>query len=169
MIDWSSVENELKQHHYTNLKVMGKGGMGRAYSVRDSSRAEKVVKTTWMLDDNDWRMEFDFLEKVRHPNIANVYMCFKVCNMLAMEMNCYRGGDLHHRLHQEQIDNDKMAPILRDILCGLTHIHHKKIVHRDMKPANILFDASDSALITDFGLAAIDKETCLWNGTLSSP
>jgi len=159
-IDWDSVEKELKTR-YTILRVMGEGGMGRAYSVKDSTRADKVVKTTLMLDDRDMNMEYDFLVKVRHPNIANVYMCLKVCNMLAMEMHCYKGGDLHLRLHQEQIDNNKMAPILRDILCGLTHIHHKKIVHRDMKPANILFDTSGSALITDFGLAAIDANSNL--------
>jgi len=162
--DWSSVERELKKLQYTIIKMVGEGGMGRAYAVRDKSRADKVVKITRMLDDCAWRNEFDYLEQVRHPNIASVYRCFKVCNMLVMEMHYYTGKDLHERLSKqpkEQITNDKMAPILRDILSGLIHIHDKKIVHRDLKPANILFNESESALITDFGLAALDTDNTL--------
>ena len=59
-IDWSQVEHHLRCR-YTDINVVGQGGMGRAYKVKDKSGAVKVVKTTSIPDDKYMQAEYDFL------------------------------------------------------------------------------------------------------------
>ena len=73
-----------------------------------------------------------------------------------MEMDWYTGGDLWALIYHGQMPEPMMAECFKDILCGLRHIHSNNIVHRDIKPPNILFDHGQRAWITDFGLSVRD-------------
>ena len=155
VVDWVEVEKHL-QLSYSNIKIVGQGGMGRAYAVTDKSGAPKVVKTTLIPDDRYMKSEYDLLVYLRHPNLAYVYKSFYAFGSLGMEMQWYTGGDLYAALQRDRIASEVMAPMFCGVLCGLRHIHQNTIVHRDMKPRNILFDHGGRALITDFGLAVVD-------------
>ena len=109
-IDWSEVEHHLRCR-YTDINVVGQGGMGRAYKVKDKSGAVKVVKTTSIPDDKYMQAEYDFLVLLRHPNLAYVYKSFYAYGYLAMEMDWYTGGDLWALIYHGQMPEPKMAPM----------------------------------------------------------
>ena len=151
--DWASKEKKLKTLYKAVVGTLGEGGFGRAYRVIDKSGADKVVKINLVADES-LQAEYNDMRWLRHPNIPHVYSFFKLEGSTCIEMDYCKNGDLDHRIRRGPYPTNKeMACWFHGILSALSHIHSFKVIHRDVKPANVLFDHGGKPLLADFGIA----------------
>jgi len=96
------------------------------------------------------------LARLQHPNVVRLYSLFQAGDEHYLVLQYVDGGSLEARLETEgPLDWQQAARYVADVGEALLHVHSHGIVHRDVKPANILWDRQrDEALLTDFGLAA---------------
>lgn len=154
-------------------KILGSGGFGKIYRY-SANKAIKVMEWSNTTGPNETTiLEIAILKKYRHPNLVRIYDV--VLNAydhtrnkglgLVMELAKY---DLRSAIKQG-IDKKQKDKFLYDIMSGLSFLHHHNIMHRDIKPPNILIfekDGEEIAKITDVG-ASVASE-CLYNTTFSS-
>jgi eukaryotic-like serine/threonine-protein kinase len=103
-----------------------------------------------------------------HPNICQLYDFGEAGGRPYIVLEYLPGGTLEDRLSSgEPLPADEAARIANEIASGLAHAHARGLVHRDVKPGNVLFDAEGAAKITDFGVAQMeDAATLTEAGTL---
>jgi Protein kinase domain len=149
------------QAQYRIVRPLGSGGMGAVYLARDLTLdrevAIKVIKTasdTGELYDR-FRREAKMAARLSHPNIVPLHAFGEVEGMPYFVMGYVRGESLAARLRREgRIPEDETRRIVAEIADALDHAHRQSIVHRDVKPDNVLLeDGSGRALLTDFGIA----------------
>ncbi len=157
---------------------LGSGGMGQVYAALDPIIGRKVaVKVLKAEEDPDRRHEMlaRFQReswaggKLTHPNIATVYDFGEDANSksLYLVMELFGEGSLRDMLHREK----KLAPeralrIAYQLADGLAHAHRHGVVHRDVKPENILLDLQDRVKIVDFGIAQTPVSNLTMEGRL---
>jgi serine/threonine protein kinase len=136
--------------------------MGVVYKGRDSvlerTVAIKTIRTGADFDDQD---QYERLLRearsaagLSHPNIVTVYQAASQEGCVYIAMEFVEGPTLEQWLRSEKAsDTDATMRLLRQVAAGLDYAHRKGIVHRDIKPLNILIDDAENAHITDFGLA----------------
>jgi predicted Ser/Thr protein kinase/tetratricopeptide (TPR) repeat protein len=139
---------------YVLLEVLGRGGTGtvfRAYQ-KDLRRvvALKILRGTDEETVQRFAREAQTAARLKHPGIVSVYETGRVEGVwyLAME---YVQGDSLDRV--EKPTPRRVAALLRDVAFAVHHAHEHGVLHRDLKPQNILVDAAGKAYVTDFGLA----------------
>ena len=152
---------------YKVLAELGKGGMGIVYKCEDqTSHVCYAVKTLAPeLTDSKWEMEeilynFQLVQKLHHPNIAN-YNALELdpqTNRYFLVMEYVEGEDLRYWLRSKRREGADLQqvipPVVRQIAQALDYAHSQKIVHRDIKPGNIMIDGMGNVKVLDFGLAA---------------
>jgi serine/threonine-protein kinase PpkA len=118
-----------------------------------------VVLKVLNLENNDdssllrrFMREYKLIAQIQHPNIVQIYERAFASTFAYIAMEYFSHGDLAERL-KRGLDSRTAINYLHQITEGLGAAHAKGIVHRDMKPANILFRSEDSLAITDFGIA----------------
>jgi len=154
------------QGRYKIEEPLGVGGSSQVYLARDQALnrdvALKVLDPAAAADGNLRRMfvkEARALAQLSHPNIVAVYDVGEVDDSPFIVMEYLAGGSMKQRI--EQIGALKAADAVRiaiEVANGLGFAHSKGIIHADLKPANILFDANDVAKICDFGIARAPQE-----------
>src|SRR5450756_1375008 len=102
-----------------------------------------------------FRHEAQAIAQMRHPNILNVYDFGEHQGTPYMIVEYVPGGSLADRLSQGLLDQAVAIKYLRGIAAGLDHAHQLGIVHRDVKPANVLLEKDDTPVLADFGLAKL--------------
>jgi serine/threonine protein kinase len=107
-----------------------------------------------------FRREAQAIAQLDHPNIVRLYRSGEVSGVLYMAMQYIEGRDLDTILEAESaIDRrlplDRIKQITADICAALDYAHLKGIIHRDVKPSNIIIDSQGRAILTDFGLALL--------------
>jgi serine/threonine protein kinase len=146
-------------------RELGSGGFGDVWLAQDLDLPRIVaVKTLKAGADSVRRDEAlevlrrdaHLLAYVRHPNVVRVHAWLTVHNHDYLVMQYVPGGSLADLLNSEgPLDWRRAARYVADVGEGLLEVHGRGIVHRDVKPANILLDPRrDEALLTDFGVAA---------------
>src|SRR5450759_4700542 len=130
----------------------------RAYHVQlQRTGAVKVLQG--MAPDPDttsrFRHEAQAIAQMRHPNIVNVYDFGEHDGVPYMIIEYVPGGSLANRLSKGPLDNATALKYLHGIAAGLDHAHGLGIVHRDVKPANVLLEKDDTPVLADFGLAKL--------------
>jgi tRNA A-37 threonylcarbamoyl transferase component Bud32 len=124
--------------------------------------AIKVLDTAAAADANLRRMfvkEARSLAQLTHPNIVSVYDVGEVDDLPYIVMEYLAGGSVKGRIERAgPLKAGEASRIAIEVANGLTFAHAKGIIHADLKPSNILFDASDHAKIADFGIARTPKE-----------
>ena len=145
---------------YSVDALLGEGGMGKVYTAtgRDGSRvALKLVKDDFARDETFRRRfyrEARIAQTVQHPNVVPVVATGEHDDMPYMAQRFIEGMSLDEKLKLErQLDVHTTVAICTDVAAGLEALWEAGMVHRDVKPANILLDESGRAYITDFGLA----------------
>jgi serine/threonine-protein kinase PpkA len=168
----------MKIPGYTIQHPIGEGGMATAYLAIQESLGRQVVLK--VLDTGRAKSEQHmerFLEEGRmiaalnHPNIITIYDIAVANDVLYLSMEYVEGGDLKSRMAQV-IPPEQALNILLKIGTALQVAHKKGIVHRDVKPANILFKRDGTPLLTDFGIAKqldVDKDLTSVGTFLGSP
>ena len=148
--------------HYTVERLLGAGGMGSVYLGRDVTLdrpvAIKVVAaelTTSRVIRERFLQEARTVARLRHASIVDVYTAGEVDGLLYFVMEYCPGESLHALLDRDKrFDDERAIVALRDLARALAYAHERGIVHRDVKPDNILFDKETGrAMLTDFGVA----------------
>jgi serine/threonine protein kinase len=146
---------------YELLSLLGRGGFGRVYRVRDLHLEREValkVLNPALTQDAEvverFRREAQLAAGLNHPNIVNIYDIAGRFGLIWYTMELINGPNLAQLVEREgPLPMDRVLRLLREALSALAHAHGTGLVHRDIKPENILIDPSGSVQITDFGLA----------------
>ncbi len=146
---------------YRLIRLLGHGGMGAVYLARDLTLdrevAIKVVKTSSDAQSmyDRFRREARTAAKLSHPNVVPLHAFGEVEGMPYFVMGYVRGESLADRLRRDgKLPEEEGRRILAEIAGALDHAHRQGVVHRDVKPDNVLIeDESGRALLTDFGVA----------------
>jgi len=144
---------------YRITRLLGQGGMARVYAAVEAELDREVAIKVVSLDpDRDHevvsRLEFEArsLARLRHPHIVELYRFGRLStSALYYVMPLLTGGDLGHWLRPAP--ESKVCDLMQDLLDALGHAHQAGIVHRDVKPENILFDQHGRVQLADFGAA----------------
>jgi serine/threonine protein kinase len=163
---------------YTIQSLLGQGGMARVYKGYDSTlqryAAVKVVEPRLLAaqDEKEYRERFlreaRSIARINHPNVVSVYQFGELDNLYYMAMSFIEGDDLrdiikeYHR-QKTYIPTNQVIKIIRDIAEALDYVHKNDVIHRDVKPSNIMVTADGRAVLTDFGLALTAQEGTLGN------
>ncbi|MCH8961640.1 MAG: serine/threonine protein kinase, partial [Bacteroidetes bacterium] len=148
---------------YQIEEVLGRGGMGIVYKAVDTSLdrvvALKVMNPLLVEDEQFFRRfkaEAKALGRLKHPNIVGVFTLRHTEDYLFIVMEYVDGGTLMDLiLHHKAIPWHNTVPIIQQTLNAVDYAHRQHVIHRDIKPRNILITSSGIAKVTDFGLAKI--------------
>jgi eukaryotic-like serine/threonine-protein kinase len=147
---------------YRIVAPLGRGGAGTVYKAIDESLNREVAIKILNPDLADsevmkrFRAEATTLAKLNHPDIATIYELFRSETELLMVMEFVRGETLE-RLSTRvgPMPVDRAAYIIDRILWALEHAHRAGVVHRDLKPTNVMVTAVGAIKIMDFGIARV--------------
>jgi len=156
---------------------LGKGGMAEVFLATQQSLSRKVaIKVLRSAEDEAFCKRFikeaHIVASLNHPSIITIHDIDRLADgryYLAMEF--LPGGDLA-RHKGEVFAPERALQIIRQIASGLAVVHDKGLVHRDVKPANVLFRGDGTAVLTDFGVAKdvdIDSELTQFGVAVGSP
>jgi serine/threonine-protein kinase len=142
-------------------RLLGEGGTGAVYLALDEQLDRSVALKLLPPElSRDERFRKRFLREARlaaaleHPGIVPIYAAGEADGLLYLAMRHVRGTDLRPLLEREgRLEPDKAIRILAPVAEALDAAHAQGLVHRDVKPGNILVDADDRAFLADFGLA----------------
>ncbi len=138
---------------YELVRLLGRGGMGEVHLARDRVLdrmcALKFLTTAAPADvERLWR-EARFTARLRNPHVVQVYDVDEHAGQAYIAMQYVDGGDLA----QAKLERDELLRVVATVARALHHAHQEGIVHRDVKPQNILLDANRRPYLTDFGVA----------------
>ncbi|NIV29876.1 MAG: protein kinase [Anaerolineae bacterium] len=159
---------------YEILEEIGRGGFAAVYKAYDPGLNQAVaVKVLHELYTGQPSAVQRFLNearkavKLRHRGIVRIYAVDEDRGLPYIAMEYLPGGTLADRLHGEPLPLDNVVAIVGQVAAALDHAHQRGLVHRDVKPANILFDEEGHAVLVDFGLVKSLSESGLTSeGTL---
>jgi serine/threonine protein kinase len=146
-------------------RVLGEGAMGHVYQAQDSQLSRKVaLKIPKINAQEDSKFIVRFLREARsaatlsHPNICPVYDVGEIDSTHFITMAYIQGHPLSEFVNSEKPQRDRtVANVVRRIALALNEAHINGLIHRDVKPANVMIDHRNEPIIMDFGLArAID-------------
>ncbi len=151
---------------YRIVALLGKGGMGEVYRADDLA-LEQPVALKFLpesLSDNEnalarFRNEVRMARQVSHPNVCRVYDLGETAGLYFLSMEYVDGEDLGSLLRRiGRLPPDKALEIARQLCAGLGAAHAKGVLHRDLKPGNVMLDGRGQVLLTDFGLAGLSGQ-----------
>jgi serine/threonine protein kinase len=155
------VQRALATHYELDCEI-GRGGMGIVYRARDR-RLKRQVAIKLLPPELAFRSEIKsrFLREAEtaaqlsHPNIVPIYTVDEQEQLVFFVMAYVSGDNLAKRLHERGVLTiDETRKILREVADALAYAHDRGVVHRDIKPDNILLDAmTGRPMVTDFGIA----------------
>jgi serine/threonine protein kinase/formylglycine-generating enzyme required for sulfatase activity len=149
---------------YVPSRLLGKGAFGIVYLARDEelerdvaikvSNPERIAK---LEDFAAYTKEARILAQLKHPNIVQVYDVVRTDDGLCYVVSEYvAGNNLSDRMQQARLSFRESAELVAIVAEALHYAHVRGLVHRDVKPANILVDSANTPHVADFGLALSD-------------
>jgi serine/threonine-protein kinase len=171
----SAEDSELRAHVEAALAAtyevdqeIGRGGMGIVYRARDK-RLKRHVAIKLLPPELSFRRdirsrflrEAETAAQLSHPNIVPIYSVDEVGNLVFFVMACIDGDNLAKKLQKRgPLPIDDTRRWLMEVGDALAYAHSRGVIHRDIKPDNILIDGIDGrALVTDFGIARAVTDT----------
>jgi serine/threonine protein kinase len=147
---------EYEIHH-----ELGRGGMGSVFLAReiglDRLVAIKVLPPSLMFDEGlieRFKREARMVAKLHHPNIIPVYRVHHSHNLVFYTMHFVPGRSLGEIMGRNRVPSlEEVERVMLEAAAGLGYAHKRGVIHRDVKPANILIDAEGHVHLTDFGIA----------------
>lgn len=166
---------------YEVIERIGAGGMATVFKGYradiDRTVAIKVLKINPAIVDENltarFQLEARTIARLQHPHILPLYDYGVEDDILYLVMAYLEGGSLGDRLRNDQVPTlEEVSRILNEIAGALDYAHRQGIIHRDIKPDNILFDGEGHALLADFGIAKIaenDDRLTVTGGIVGTP
>jgi serine/threonine protein kinase/tetratricopeptide (TPR) repeat protein len=152
----ATIQGRKLDARYTLLDKLGAGGQGEVWRAHDGTRgidiALKVLNATahqaeaWSTLEH----EYAIASRLDHPSILKVFPPERSGEAMILPMELASGGDLRRLRGAGFLE---IIPVLLEIAQALEHAHERGVVHRDLKPGNVLFDARGRARLADFGVA----------------
>ena len=151
---------------YEIREIIGKGGMGVVYSARqlslDRMVAVKVLKSDLVYDEKSllrFQVEGLAASRLKHPNVISVFdYGIALSNQPYLVMDLIEGVSLDS-LPSENVDYKRAVPIFVQTCNALEHAHRNDVIHRDVKPSNIILvetkEQKDHVIVVDFGVAQL--------------
>ena len=145
---------------YEILSKLGHGGMGVVFKARQSLLnrlvALKMIRGDARIESDRldrFRIEAEAIARLRHPNVVLIYDIGEVDGRPYFSLELLEGGSLEERLAGTPQPARPAAELTETLAWAVHAAHRAGVVHRDLTPRNILFDADGTPKITDFGLA----------------
>src|ERR1700730_4386074 len=153
---------------YRLIELLGRGGMGevwRAYdTVTDRVVALKVLPANFAQDSvfqQRFRREAHAAAQLNEPHVVPIHTYGEIDGRLFVDMRLIEGRDLQTVLTTGPLSQERAVRIIEQVATALHAAHQAGLVHRDVKPSNILIDDNDFAYLIDFGIAHAAGETGL--------
>jgi serine/threonine protein kinase len=179
-----SVENEpdlnalmgrlasILEGRYQITRLLGRGGMAVVFLAEDlvleRQVAIKVLPPDMTRDAQlvtRFQQEAKTAGKLDHPNIIPIYRVESEGGLVYIVMKYVAGQSLEDLLASGPLPIPRVRHVLREAALALGHAHRRRIVHRDVKPANIMLDEDGRVILTDFGIAKAVQDTAQLTGT----
>jgi serine/threonine-protein kinase len=157
----AALVREALAAEYEVVRELGRGGMAIVYQAKehqlDRDVAIKVLPMSLTFDTElveRFQREARTAAKLAHPRIIPIYRVGRMGKVIFFVMKFVRGGSLGSLLQARgRLPPGEIIPLLGDVAEALDHAHEHGIVHRDIKPDNIMFDEIGHCVVTDFGIA----------------
>jgi serine/threonine protein kinase len=159
---------------YEILSELGRGGMGVVYEARQNSPSRSVALKMILAGAyasadqlRRFRRETEVLARLQHPNIVAIYAVEEHGQVPYFAMEFCADGSLKKRLRRRALPPDEAARLVETLARAVHVAHDAEVIHRDLKPDNILFTAAGVVKISDFGLAKqLDASQCTPNSVV---
>lgn len=142
---------------YTLLEKLGAGGQGEVWRAHDPSRgidvALKILDVRGARVEAVWaaiQREYAIASRLDHPGILKLYPPERDGDQVLLPMEIASGGDMRRLRGASYLE---IVPVLIEIAQALEHAHERGVIHRDLKPGNVLFDARGRVKLADFGVS----------------
>jgi len=160
--------------HYRLVELIGQGGMATVYRALDTRSLQdvaiKVLSSSAVGDRRfvqRFRREAGFVKnELQHPNIVGVLAYNELRGLVYLVMPFISGETLYGRMTRRRVTDTEAARWIDQVAGALAFAHQKGIIHRDVKPANILIDNEGNARLTDFGLARMIEGSNTLTGSM---
>ena len=160
--------NNIICNRYKILDHLGTGGMATVWLGYDTILDRKVAIKTFKIDASDegavkrFNREAKAVTSLSHPNIVSIYDVENEGDFYYLILEYVEGMTLKdYMIKNPRIPIETIVHIAKQIAAGLSHAHQNGIIHRDIKPQNILMDENLTCKITDFGIARAYGDTTL--------
>ncbi len=154
--------------HYEIKRLIGKGGMGDVYEAYDTNKGRTValkVLTDRYSDDETFRTRFLRESRaaaiLQEPHVIPIHDWGEINDVLYIDMRLVQGQTLHEILKGGALEPQRASDIIRQIASALDAAHTAGLIHRDVKPQNIIVTPDDFAYLVDFGIAEARGDTHL--------
>lgn len=174
--DWDKPLSERLQNalgsDYSVLAELGRGGFAVVYTVREVAKmrylAVKVMRPDLVINKNSverFKRESQIAAQLHHHSILPVMFTGEASGVFYYAMPRVKGETLGQKLDREEVlEPTEAIRVVREVAAGLQYAHQRGVVHRDVKPANIMLEGGTAPRILDFGIA---KALAAEGGTLS--
>ena len=150
---------------YEVLSTLGAGGMGKVYKVRNTI-TDRIEALKIVLPDlagkkevaDRFLREIKLLASLHHPNIASLYTALTIGNQLVMVMEFVEGSPVSVLLEKGPIPPVQAVDYIDQTLAALSYAHSQHIIHRDIKPGNMMVTPQGVVKLMDFGIARSSEE-----------
>lgn len=146
-----------KLEDYTLLEQLGRGGFGAVYrAIHHTKQRAEAVKILWRdttLRTAYFENEVHLVARLQHPNIVTLHEAHLKSSPMYYAMELVDGQQLDPYLTEHEVTIEKRLKMLRSILAAVHYAHTQGVVHRDLKPQNVLVDSWGRVRVVDFGVA----------------
>jgi len=153
---------------YKVEKLIGRGGMGSVFQAFDPNTGEKVaikvLRKTYS-DSAKFRARFEreisVLLKLYHPNIVKIINRGEANGVHFFTMDLVNGVTLRDIMKKNELNLKARLQIIGEVCSAVQHAHDRNVIHRDLKPQNIIIDENGHARVLDFGIARLTRDNLL--------
>lgn len=144
---------------------LGDGAFGKVYKAQHKSTGQLAAAKMCLLDNEDdladFTVEIDILTDCKHPNVVELHEAYFIENKLWMLIEYCDGGALDSVMSElaKGLSETQIAYVCREMCKGLQFLHSNKVIHRDLKAANVLATMIGGVKLADFGVSAKNKST----------
>ncbi len=153
---------------YRILREIGRGGMATVYQAAHTGQGYTVALKALSPElahqqefVRRFLREMEVMRRLRHPHIIQLYEATQAQGVLFMAMELAEGGSLEQRLRNGPLDPASIVRLLQQVASALDYAHRQGVIHRDVKPSNILFTREGRVVLSDFGIASVAGGTRL--------